>query len=239
MADFEVIRISLAIAMFASASYFDLKKRSVNDLLWVAFGAAAGIIFLFDFPDSSEGFLTLISILMAAAISYGIYKAGLFGGADALALVTLAAILPLYDGSFAGLQSLTFHPLVPMIVLTNAVIISLVQLVFNVIRNAAYSAKNPGKLFEGLEHEPTFLKILAVMIGHRSDNPQYAFSIERTVNGRREFDFALKPAETTEYETRKDVWVTSGIPFLVFFAAGFVLMLAGGDLLALIFIGLL
>ena len=235
MADFEVIRVVIALAMFASASYFDLKKRSVSDLLWVVFAAAGGIVYVFDFPTFEQGILIMISMAFTGAIAYGIYRFGLFGGADMLALITLSAILPLYDGTFLGIKALTFHPIAPFIVLTNAVIISVAQVVFNVLRNLAYNSRRPGKLFEGLEHEPTSYKILAMMMGHRSDNPQYAFPIERVVDGKREFDFSLKPAETADYETRKDVWVTAGLPFLLFFAAGFVMMIFGGDLLAFFF----
>lgn len=235
MTDFEVVRIVIALAMFASASYFDLKKRAVSDLLWIVFAVAAGIIYIFDLPNYEKGITIMISMVFTAAIAYGIYRFGLFGGADMLALITLSAILPLYDGTFLGKETLTFHPIAPFIVLTNAVIISVTQIVFNVLRNLVYNSKHPGRLFKGLEHEPTSYKILAIMIGYRSDNPKYAFPIERVVDGKREFDFGLKPAETADYETKKDVWVTAGLPFLIFFAAGFILMITGGDLLALFF----
>jgi prepilin signal peptidase PulO-like enzyme (type II secretory pathway) len=59
------------------------------------------------------------------------------------------------------------------------------------------------------------------------------------IDGKREFDFGLREAETAEYELRKDVWVTSGIPYLVYFAAGFIMMILVGDLFAIIFGGLL
>lgn len=232
--DFEIIRVSLALAMFATASFFDLKKRSVNDLLWVAFGAAAGIIYVFDFPaDYGEGMLTLIAIAFTAAISYGIYRVGFFGGADMLALITFSAILPLYDGLFGSV--VLFHPMAPLIVLMNAVILSMSQIIFNVLRNLAYSSRHPQHLFEGLEHESTTKKIFAVIIGHRSEKPKYAFPIERTVDGKREFDFTLKSAETAEYEMKQDVWVTSGTPFLVYLLAGLIVMIFGGDMMAFIF----
>jgi preflagellin peptidase FlaK len=78
-----------------------------------------------------------------------------------------------------------------------------------------------------------------MLVGHRSQNPQYAFPIERSVSGRREFDFSLKPAETAAYEVRKDVWVTSGIPYLIYITVGLILMILMGDLLATIAGGLL
>ena len=226
--------MALGLAMFGCACYFDLRNRSVSDLLWIAFAAAAGIVYIFDFPSSwNEGVATLASMGLAAGISFGIYRSGLFGGADMLAIIAFSAIMPLYSvGPFVTLDpsaSSSFHPFAPLIVLTNGVIFSVVQVLANLARNTA----NRHHLFEGLQHEPATRKLVAMLIGHRSGNPKYAFPIEKVVGGRRTFDFGLTPAETTEYETRKDVWVTSGTPFLMYMAAGYVMMLAAGDILSL------
>ena len=234
--DFTSIRVILALAMFASASYFDLKKREVSDLLWIVFAAAAGVLYIFDFPTSfSEGLMIIVSMGITAAAAYGIYRSGLFGGADMLALITLSAILPVYQGSLFGIKGVSLHGLAPLIVLTNAVILSVAQVIFNVLRNLVYYSKHSGKLFEGLHDEPASRKFFAMVIGHRSQNPQFAFPIEKVVGGKREFDFALRDAETAEYESKKDVWVTSGTPFLLYFFAGFIAMIATGDLLILAF----
>jgi preflagellin peptidase FlaK len=232
MADFELVRVAIALAMFGCSCYFDMRNRSVSDLLWIIFAVAAGVVYIFDFPSSwNEGLAIVTSIALAAGISYGIYRSGLFGGADMLALITFSAIVPLYNfGPLVSLNaSSSFHPFAPLIVLTNGVIFSVVQVLANVVRNAVHREG----LFEGLQHEPTSRKIIAVLIGHRSANPKYAFPIERVVRGKRRFDFGLMPAETAEYETRKDVWVTSATPFLLFLAAGFVMMLIAGDLMSL------
>lgn len=238
-ADFELARMGLALAMLACASYFDLRNRSVSDLLWISFAAGAGILYIFDHPQTyGEGIMIAISIALAAAVSYGIYRCGLFGGADMLALITFSAILPIYGYEPLVVREgmiTSFHPFAPLIMLTNAVVFSVVQIFGNVVRNLA----NKDRLFDGLHHEPASKKMLAMMIGHRSKNPKYAFPIEKVVNGRREFDFGLKPAETAEYETKKDVWVTSATPFLVFMTAGTVMMALGGDVLALIITAIL
>jgi archaeal preflagellin peptidase FlaK len=232
LADFELVRVAIALAMFGCSCYFDLRNRSVSDLLWIIFAVAAGVVYIFDFPSSwNEGLAIITSMALAAGISYGIYRSGLFGGADMLALITFSAIVPLYNfGPIVSLNaSSSFHPFAPLIVLTNGVIFSVVQVLANLARNAVHREG----LFEGLQHEPTSRKIIAVLIGHRSANPKYAFPIERVVRGKRKFDFGLMPAETAEYETRKDVWVTSATPFLIFLAAGFVMMLIAGDLMSL------
>lgn len=235
--DIVMVRALLAIVMFGSATYFDLRKREVSDFLWIPFAAMAAILYVFDFPSNlSEGIPIILSMGMTAAVAYGIYRAGLFGGADMLALITFSAIMPIYEGTILSRQTdLVFHTFAPIIVLTNAVIFSLAHVIFNIARNLVYYSKRSGALFDGFEQEPAAKKLLAIIVGHRSANPQFAFPIEKTVDGKREFDFALRNAETAEYEDRRDVWVTSGIPYLVYFTAGFLMMIFVGDLFTLIF----
>jgi preflagellin peptidase FlaK len=238
--DFELVRILIAASMLASASFFDIRKREVSDLLWIFFGIIALAIYVLEFAYGGTFDLPMtgIPILIAAAVSFGIYKSGLFGGADALALVTLAAILPAYGGveRILPLES-TFmlHPIVPLVVLSNAVILSISMVGLNLASNAVYASRNPGRLFEGLEHESAGKKIIAAIVGYRTrDKPGYAFPIEQMVDGRRQFSFSPGNAETAEYESRQNVWVTRGTPFLAFMLAGFVAMLFVGDIAGLI-----
>ncbi len=239
--DFEIIRILIAASMLGSASFFDIRKREVSDLLWMFFGIIALAVYALEFAygGSFDLFMTAIPILIAAAVSFGIYKSGLFGGADALALVTLAAILPAYGGVVERLLSLEgafmLHPIVPLVVLSNAVILSISIVGLNLVSNAVYASRNQGRLFEGLEHESVSKKIIAVIVGYRTkDTPGYAFPIEQTIDGRRQFSFAPGNAETAEYESRQNVWVTRGTPFLAFMLAGFVAMLFVGDIAGII-----
>ncbi|HXV46913.1 MAG TPA: A24 family peptidase C-terminal domain-containing protein [Nitrososphaera sp.] len=236
--DFELIRILLAAIMLGTASILDIRKREVSDFLWVFFGAIAFTVYGLEFafgliPDIFD---MAVPILIAAAISFGVYRSGLFGGADALALVTLAAILPTFNGEIGenllgGSSTFLIHPIVPLIVLSNAVILSLSQIGFNLLNNAAFTLGNPGRLFEGLEHESISRKIIAVAIGYRANSRHaYSFPIEQTVDGRRQFTFALKNAETAEYESRENVWVTLGTPFLAFMLGGYITMLFVGDI---------
>jgi preflagellin peptidase FlaK len=240
--DFELVRILLAAGMLACAAFLDLRRREVSDLLWVVFGVAAASVYALEFASGTTFDLlsTLVPISIAAAVSFGVYRSGLFGGADALALVTLAAILPTFGGGILEKivpdgSAVILHPIVPLVVLSNAVILSLSVVGLNLASNAVYALKNPGRLFEGLEHESTGKKIVAAAIGYRSGNkPGYAFPIEQTVDGKRQFSFAPKNAETAEYESRNNVWVTRGTPFLAFMLAGFAVMLFVGDIAGVI-----
>ena len=234
--DSELVRILASAAMLGSASFFDLRKREVSDLLWVFFGIIAAAVYVLEFAyGATFDALIGVHILMAGAVAFGVYKAGLFGGADMLALIVLAALLPTLSAGIleilpAGSENM-LHAIAPLTVLSNAVILSVSMIGLNLARNAIYASKNPGRLFEGLEHEPTGRKIIAAAIGYRADcTPKYAFSIEQQVAGRRQFSFAIKDVETVQYESRQNVWVTLGTPFLAFMLAGFLVMLFVGDI---------
>jgi len=235
--NFELIRIILALIMLGIASFLDIRKREVSDILWLSSGAVAGIIYIFDFPTTyATQIQVVISLSLTTAISFGIYKSGLFGGADALCLIVLAAILPTYNGQLS-LSQATFHPISSLIVLSNAIILSLSGIIVNLVRNFIYS-RNCGRLFTGLEYESPIRKTIALLIGYRTKKqPHYAFLIESIVDGKRKFDFSLKSAENSEYEVRSDVWVMPGMPLLIYMFAGFVIMLLAGDLMAIMFIG--
>jgi preflagellin peptidase FlaK len=232
------------MTMLGSASIFDIRRREVSDLLWIIFGVMAFASYLIEFAygGTIDLFAMTIPILITAAVSVVIYKCGIFGGADALGLLTLAFIMPTIDGELLnmiftlGWNASLVHPVLPLIVLSNAVILSLSQIGFNLVGNLIYALKNPGRLFEGLEHESIGRKILATAIGHRAiSTPGYAFSIEQTIEGRRQFTFALGNVETADYEKRLNVWVTRGTPFLLFMAAGFICMLFVGDIASYVF----
>lgn len=235
--DFELIRILLAASMLGVASFLDIRKREISDLVWIFFGIIALAVYILEFILGGKFDIvnTGVPMLIAIAISFGIYKSGLFGGADALAIMTLTIILPTFSGNLTQNDLLghgvLLHSIVPLIVLSNAVILSLSQIGLNLIRNGMYEIKNPGRLFEGFEHESISRKIAALLLGHKTGAKlEYAFSIEQVQDGRRQFIFAPMNAETTEYERRANIWVTTGIPFIVFMLTGFIVMLFVGDL---------
>jgi archaeal preflagellin peptidase FlaK len=238
--DFALIRIALAFAMLGTASLLDVRKREVSDLLWIVFAVVAGIVYIVDYPTTSVEMMKIgFSLGLTAGISFGIYKSGLFGGADMLCLIIFAAIMPMYDKNLIEgifpVGQVMIHPFASLTVLTNALILSLSGIIVNIAKNLSYS-RSYGGLFCGLEDESAIRKTIALLIGHRmKDQPRYAFPIETTVDGKRRFDFALKSAENVEYEARSDVWVMSGMPLLVYMLAGFIVMLLAGDLMALAF----
>lgn len=235
--DFELARICAALGMFGVAAVLDMRDRQVDDRLWMVFGAIAIAFYFFDFSQL-DILAVALSVGLAGAASFLLYRTGLFGGADALALVVFSVILPTYDGRFIAIAPSMIHNLAPLMLLSNAVLLSLARLLANVAKNAWYGVKHQTALFAGMESETAARKALAVLLGHRSDGAGFAFLMESRHGGMRRFDFSLKNAEETPFESRKGVWVMPGMPFLVYMLAGFVAMILGGDLAMLFLSGL-
>jgi len=224
------IRLTLCGAMFAASAYFDLKSREVDDKLWWIFGALGLALTATEFTLGYRPNLSLyiISTALAAGVGFALYYLGFYGGADAKALLVCALLLPLFD------RNLTLHPFTPLIVLVNSAILTAALAIYYGVSNLIRILRGE-RIFEGLEHEPIHRKALACLLGFRAKGrvgPFY-FQMEREEDGRRRFDFALLRAYE-EFTTKEGVWVTPGIPLLAFMAAGFVVMVVFGDLLAYI-----
>lgn len=224
-------RILASVAMLSVASAADLKSRSVSDWLWVAFGIMAAALYVTDFPSNDRLPAIAASIAITSALSFAVYRAGLFGGADALALFVLSLLMPQYSGSFS--LSGTPSTLFSLSVFVNALALSACQILANVARNSASFLRRQD-LFAGFETETAARKAIAFMIGFRSANPAFSFPIEKNAGCGKKFDFALANAEEAEYEERRNIWVTPGIPFLLYLLAGFIVAILAGDLVGLL-----
>ena len=223
----EYWRLAASAAMLSIAAAWDLKSRWVSDWLWVAFGLVAAILYIADPPANL--FLAMLSVAITGIVSFAVYRLGLFGGADSLALLVLALLMPSYSGLLSG----TASPLFPLAVFANALALSACQAVINVARNfVSWSQKR--EIFSGFEGESVARKAIAFMVGYRSANPTFSFPIEAGAGACKRFDFAVKRAEDAEYEKGKDVWVTPGLPFLLYLLAGLIVATLAGDLTGLL-----
>ena len=222
------IRLIACAVMLVLASVMDLKKREISDKIWISFAGLGLLITAIEFSSNSINmFQYAFGIAITAPIAYGVYRSGLFGGADAKALVAIAVLVPFYDLPFK------IHGFTAFTVLTNATILTFAHVAHNVVRNAIDLGK--GKpVFEGFE-ESGLRKTLAFFLGFRTAAPNgYLFAMESVSDGKRRFNF--HPGSYDDYVNAnvKNLWVTPALPFIVYMALGFLFMIMFGDLLALI-----
>jgi len=216
--ELNLLRIVLAIGMLGYASYTDVTKREISDFVWIIFGVLAAVLLIFE-PNLSEALVNVGISLIVAPIVLIIWRIGFFGGADAFAIIVLAALVPqitLSDGMIT-----------PFTILTNAVLISIIPLFLNFFRNLIEIAKK-NDIFEGF-NETARKRILAMFLGFKAKNPKYGFSIEKKAGKNKKLNLVLHNAEYTEFCTTPNTWITPGVPYMLFITAGFIVQLLSGD----------
>lgn len=219
--DVNTVRICLAILMLSVASYTDIKKREIDDRIWMIFGGLS-VVMLFFTPDISHSLVTIGISLIVAPVALLVWRIGFFGGADAFALIVLASLAP-----GATLSSSQVNPFTTLI---DAVLLSIIPVFVNVIRNVI-SVLRHEDIFKGFETETQKNKIIAMFVGHRSKNPRFSFSIEKRDGNSRKLDFALKNADSAEFCSSSDTWVTPGVPYMIYILGGFIVQLVYGDMI--------
>ena len=214
------LRIILALGMLGYASYTDVVKREISDYVWVIFGVLAAVMLIFE-PNLTESLVNIGISLIVAPVAIIIWRIGLFGGADAFAIIVLAALVPQI--------TLSEGTVTPFTILTNAVLISISPLFFNFFRNIIELAKK-NNIFEGFS-EPTSKRIMAMFLGYKAKNPKYGFSIEKKAGKHKKLNLVLHHAEYAEFCNTPNTWITPGVPYLLFITTGFIVQILYGDVI--------
>jgi archaeal preflagellin peptidase FlaK len=241
------LRLAACAAMLVVAAIIDIKKREIPDKIWLGFGGLGVVLATLEFSNSSTSsslmFKYILGIGIVCPIAYSVYKTGLFGGADSKALIAIAILFPWFN-EWALFK---LHGFTALTVLSNALLVSMLQLAFNATRNLIALAQGRS-IFEGID-ESAGRKVLALATGYRTNSLSgYLFPMETIdKSGRRKFVF--NPARYEEFVVEQDVcdpiftysksqekgmWVTQALPFILYLAVGFALTVTVGDLLGAI-----
>jgi len=220
LTNYEIIGISLALVMLILGSIIDVWKREIHDYYWIGFGSV-GFLLVFISSDIIPNLLTIGFALIIAPFVIIVWRIGMFGGADAFALIALAVIAPM--------ATFTENPISPFTTLSNAAVLFVVPFLINIIRNVMAKI-NGESIFEGFE-ESNPKKIMAILIGYKAKKPKFAFSIEKTEKGKKKFTLSMHHAENQEFCNTPNTWITPGIPYLLLITGGFIIQLFYGDLI--------
>ncbi|WP_067957046.1 A24 family peptidase C-terminal domain-containing protein [Nitrosopumilus sp. Nsub] len=213
------LRIITVIVILAVASYYDVKSREVHDILWVI-GGVTGVVLLI-FEENILSFVVDIGIAMIAApIALVLWRTGLFGGADAFAIIIISFITP-------GL-TLSGSDILPTTILTNSALLFVLPFMINFTRNGIRLLRHD-VMFEDFD-ENIQRKIVAMFIGFKAKNAKFAFSIE-TGQKQKKFSFSLHNADTAKFNEKNDIWVTFATPYMLFILSGFLIQIFYGDIL--------
>lgn len=223
--NYDVIGITLALTMLIVGSIIDIWKREIHDYYWIGFGVV-GFLLIFINTNVFPYLINIGIALIIAPFVIFIWRMGLFGGADAFALIALAVIAPM--------ATISENPVTPFTTLSNAAVLFIIPFIINVTRNSISIIRHEN-IFEGFE-EKKLKKICAMLIGYRAKNPKFCFSIEKTEKGKKKLNLTMHHAEKEEYCTTPNTWITPGIPYLLLITGGFIIQILFGDLILSYFI---
>ncbi len=227
LTNYSIIGIGLALTMLIVGSIIDVWKREIHDYYWIGFGVF-GFLLVFFSTDITTNLLTIGFALIIAPFAVLMWRLGLFGGADAFALIALAVIAPL--------ATISENPVTPFTTLSNAAILFVVPFLINITRNIISQIKGEN-IFDGFD-ESTGKKIAASLIGYKAKNPKFGFAIEKTKKGKKKFNLAFHHAENQDFCTKPNTWITPGVPYLLLITAGFIIQIFYGDVLLGRFLGM-
>jgi archaeal preflagellin peptidase FlaK len=220
-----LIGIWIGLAMLIVASIIDMQKREIHDYYWMVFGAI-GVVLLITNPNINTRLFEVGVSLLVIPFVIVVWRIGLFGGADAFAITVLTILAPMATFS-NGLVS-------PFTVVSNAAILFIIPLAINFFRNVVLILKHEN-IFDGFD-DGIFTKMGAMLLGYRTKNPKFSFSIETIKDGKKKLNLLVYHAENEPYCTVPNTWVTPGIPYLLLITGGFIIQLLYGDIILSFFI---
>jgi preflagellin peptidase FlaK len=251
------LRVLVSLIFLAYASWSDFRKREVSNKVWVIFAplalALTSLQFLVFSPQSLRTFA--LSFVITSVLSITLFYAGAFGGADAKALICLSLVLPSYPTDLLQPSFSLISPLFPISVFCNAVLLAALSVFYVLSRNYLWKRRTGKKLFEGFEKESIGRKILTAISGYKIkvvelEKEKFLYPLEDVrvaETGETMSKLIVMPKDeereeiverileaSREGRLQSDVWVTPGLPMLVFITAGLILALVLGDIIWII-----
>jgi len=265
---FDAARIAVTIGFLSYASWSDYKTREVSNRVWAVYapiGLALSLAELFLY-DSSRLWLFGVSVGITVAVAFLLFYSGGFGGADSKALMCIAFTLPFFPASILspvlpnGLSPLS-QTLFPITILSNAVLVAAVSVIYLFVHNLLSRVATGRPLFEGsLSKESVGKKILVLLTGQKFSieilkAKWHIYPLEDVTQAEGEDEIVRKLAVVPKDEGRDEVvtrlskavekgkidshvWATPGLPMLIFVTVGLLIALSLGDIVWILVIHL-
>jgi len=239
------------------ASWSDWKKREVSNKVWAVLAPLAFALTTIEYVFFAQWLLFhfFVSFTVTFVLATVLFYAGAFGGADAKALICLALALPYYPVYLLS-SAAFFSPFLPLWVFSNAVLLAAFAVVYALIRNLLWKLRTGAKLFAGFEKESVWRKILVSLTGYKVElatlekKNAHLYPLEDIATketGESERRLLVFPKDETqetivtrilssahEGKLQNGVWVTPGLPLLIFITAGLIIALLFGDIVWLL-----
>jgi len=199
-------------------------------------------------PELLQGYV--LSFAVTSALSITLFYAGAFGGADAKAFMCLSLALPFYPADILQPYSSDPSPLSQILftitIFSNAVLLAALSVLYLMARNLSWKQRTKKNLFEGVEKESKWRKILVLLSGYKADiaeleKKEYLYPLEDFDENERKLLVVPKDEDREEIVGRlqkakregrlqNGVWATPGLPMLIFVTIGLIVALFYGDI---------
>lgn len=153
----------VSLLLLSYASIEDLKRREISDVVWLLFGISAfsiNLVSYFIFHTFYISLTSIVYVLLLLAVFLGLYYIGAYGGADAKALICITLMFP-FISEEVSLYGLSILPM-PLVTFFYASILSLVQVVSNLVHNLLLFLSGID-LFKGI-NESAIKRVLAIFL---------------------------------------------------------------------------
>jgi len=243
----DIIGLLVSFVFLAIAAVYDLRIREVPDKVWLGYGLIALTITVVRLNSGFESiYLMTISIVSSVILSVVMAHLGVFGGADAKAMICLSLAVPLVPVEFRYAVVWFLAPFFPLVILALGYLLSFSMALFFIVRNTCDYLRYGSSMFDGFHDESFVKKIFVVLTGYRCNiqmikTAPFLYPMERIVPAteglRRRFDLSFSIAGETDAPLSsllKDlpsvgnpsmIWVTPGLPMIVFFLLALIVVI--------------
>ena len=231
-----IFQVFLTLTILIIASAFDLKTREVPNRIWIiSFPISIITISTHLLSNPDQLFISLVSVAITTTIAIAIFYLGLFGGADAKALITLSIVHPISTNSLLSI------PLLPLTTFNNSLILMVLTAPLVFIRNIYWKMTRHKSLFQGFEKDPIWKKGAALLFcikKTKSEIKPYHTIAETRMSHNGEVYRTLNIFQRVSEEDTKiddtlpdDIFVVFSLPMLPFLTFAYVLGISVGDLI--------
>jgi len=244
----DITGLFISLLFLVIAAVYDLRIREVPDKIWLGYGLIALAITAIRLYSGFESiYLMTISIVSSVILVVVMAHLGVFGGADAKAMVCLSLAVPLVPVGFRYAVLWFLAPFFPLVILALGYLLSFSMALFLAVRNICDYLRCGSSMFDGLHDESFVKKIFVVLTGYRCKVEMiktscFLYPMERIVpskeGSRRRFDLSFSIAEEKSASLNSFlndlpsvgnpsmIWVTPGLPMIVFFLLAVIVVIA-------------
>lgn len=225
-----VVKAVIAGAFLTYASWLDWKSRIVPNSVWKFMLAALLPFTLVEFfVVGYDVTFAIVQLVLVVGFTFLLYVAGAFGGADAKALMVLAAVFPVYPSMFGlpvlnkGFGVFGFSVLANSVVFTPVLVLGL--FVYNVMKEGIRNLSI--YYFFGYKVDADRIPKFHKLFEYVNEDGEPVLT-RKSVEADKKRLAMLREAKKKGLVER--VWVTPELPYMIPITAGYVLALLVGDL---------